>query len=167
MAGYCGYSMSNNAVDAYNNGEKPISKWKKQAILSGIKELDIDLKCDFAKLKKAPAKVLKDLCLYQSSWHHTSSYYNETDFYAIDDDKVAALTDEEINETVELSRIPKEKPTKERWICEYLEWYGTRNYPRCSKYVSEGTVRGNWFYLDNGHRKSILANGFRFIERIA
>ena len=104
--------------------------------------------------------------LYQSSWHHTSSYYNETDFYSIDEDKVAALTDEEINEAVELSRIPKEKPTEERWRCEYLEWYGTRNHPQCSKYVSEGTVRGNWFYLDNEHRKSILANGFRFIERI-
>lgn len=59
MAGYCGYSMSNNAVDAYNNGEKPISKWKKQDILSGIQELDIDLQCDFAKLQKAPTKVLK------------------------------------------------------------------------------------------------------------
>ena len=59
MAGYCGYSMSNNAVDAYNNGEKPISKWKKQDILSEIQELDIDLKCDFAKLQKAPSKSLK------------------------------------------------------------------------------------------------------------
>ena len=80
MAGYCGYSMSNNAVDAYNNGEKPISKWKKQDILSGIQELDIDLQCDFAKLQKAPVKFLKELCLYQSSWHHTSSYYNELIF---------------------------------------------------------------------------------------
>ena len=29
MAGYCGYSMSNNAVAAYDEGKKPISKWKK------------------------------------------------------------------------------------------------------------------------------------------
>lgn len=81
----------------------------------------------FAKLQKAPVKVINELCLYQSSWHHTSSYYNETDFYAIDEDKIAALTDEEINEAVELSRIPEEKPTEERWRCEYLEWYGTWN----------------------------------------
>ena len=27
MAGYRGFSMSNNAVDAYNSGEKPFSKW--------------------------------------------------------------------------------------------------------------------------------------------
>lgn len=29
MAGYSGYSMSNNAVDAYESGEKPRSKWTK------------------------------------------------------------------------------------------------------------------------------------------
>jgi len=34
MAGYKGYSMSNNAVDAYNNGEKPKSKWTKEEIVS-------------------------------------------------------------------------------------------------------------------------------------
>lgn len=27
MAGYQGYSMSNNAVQAYKHGEKPRSKW--------------------------------------------------------------------------------------------------------------------------------------------
>ena len=44
MAGYCGYSMSNNAVDAYNSGEKPISKWKKQDITYyGIKVLVVQV----------------------------------------------------------------------------------------------------------------------------
>lgn len=36
MAGYSGYSMSNNAVDAYENGEKPYSKWTKQDLLIDI-----------------------------------------------------------------------------------------------------------------------------------
>lgn len=27
MAGYKGWAMSNNAVAAYENGEKPLSKW--------------------------------------------------------------------------------------------------------------------------------------------
>jgi len=26
MAGYCGYSMSNNAVEAYENGQRPLSR---------------------------------------------------------------------------------------------------------------------------------------------
>lgn len=33
MAGYYGYSMSNNAVEAYENGEMPISKWTKKEIV--------------------------------------------------------------------------------------------------------------------------------------
>lgn len=33
MAGYYGYSMSNNAVEAYKSGEKPFSKWTKTEII--------------------------------------------------------------------------------------------------------------------------------------
>lgn len=33
MSGYCGYSMSNNAVSAYRCGEMPLSKGRKK--LSG------------------------------------------------------------------------------------------------------------------------------------
>lgn len=37
MSGYCGYSMSNNAVEAYRSGEKPKSKWTKREIIEEIK----------------------------------------------------------------------------------------------------------------------------------
>ena len=84
MAGYKGYSMSNNAVIAYECGEKPYSKWTKADILEDlsylIKEDEIELKCDFSKIKKLPADAVKDLFLHSSSWHHTSSYYNKTVF---------------------------------------------------------------------------------------
>lgn len=36
MAGYHNYSMSNNAVAAYENGEMPLSKWSKKAILAAV-----------------------------------------------------------------------------------------------------------------------------------
>ena len=32
-SGYDGYSMSKRAVEAYGNGEKPYSKWKKSDIV--------------------------------------------------------------------------------------------------------------------------------------
>ena len=32
--GYVGYSMSENAVEAYDNGEMPMSSWRKKDILS-------------------------------------------------------------------------------------------------------------------------------------
>lgn len=33
--------MSNNAVDAYNSGEKPFSKWTKSEILKEIESLNV------------------------------------------------------------------------------------------------------------------------------
>ena len=43
MAGYHNYSMSNNAIDAYYRGEKPISKWKKSDIISEINQYEKNL----------------------------------------------------------------------------------------------------------------------------
>ncbi len=40
MAGYYKYSMSNNAVKAYKQGEKPLSKWTKTEILSNVEFAD-------------------------------------------------------------------------------------------------------------------------------
>lgn len=36
MSGYRGYSMSNNAVAAYEEGKKPLSKWFKSEILDSL-----------------------------------------------------------------------------------------------------------------------------------
>ena len=33
MTGYNGWSMSNNAVQAYEDGEKPLSKWTKKTLV--------------------------------------------------------------------------------------------------------------------------------------
>lgn len=100
MAGYRNYSMSNNAVAAYEDGEKPLSKWTKQAIIDEIQdnyndyELTFDMEL-FAKLKKSDM----ELYLNYSSKHHTSSYYNYTDFYSIDYDSLQELTDERIEQS--------------------------------------------------------------------
>lgn len=88
MSGYFGYSMSNNAITAYSNGEKPISKWTKTAILEAItaeieeENLPSEL---FQDAQKLTAKQLK-MFLRQSSWHHTSKHYNRTIFYSLDTD---------------------------------------------------------------------------------
>lgn len=88
MAGYSGYSMSNNAVEAYESGEKPISKWTKEAIFFEIKDQEPELKCSVEKLKKLPVKLLKEVCLRRSSWHHTSNHFNKTDFYSLNTNKL-------------------------------------------------------------------------------
>ena len=177
MSGYCGYSMSWNAVSAYNEGEKPMSKWTKTAVLEAIEkainEQELTLICDIEKLKKCPAGVLKRICLTYSSWHHTSKYYNQTEFYSIDTDALETLTDEEIDKAVEDFKFERDKNkdkdnpiVEERWQCEYLEWSGTRKHPKSTVMKSDGIVRNGWFYLPNGHKKKTTANGFRFLKRL-
>ncbi len=96
-AGYSGYSMSNNAVAAYEDGEKPLSKWSKNDIIDDVKQIDKN-NLDFSKV---PLSVLRQQLLYKSSWHHTSSKYNRTDFYSIDEDKIEELNQDEINNWIE------------------------------------------------------------------
>lgn len=67
MAGYQGYSKSNNAVMAEEEGKFPLTK----AIKELAKEAGITQ-------KKARA-ILKELG--PTEWHHTSKMYNRTDYY--------------------------------------------------------------------------------------
>lgn len=171
MAGYNGFSMSNNAVAAYESGEKPLSKWTKTDILDAIekaiREEELTLNCSLKSLKKLPAKVLKEICLYKSSWHHTSNHYNKTDFYSLDIYAIAELTDERIDELMQASKdANKESQTEERWKCAFLEWSGSRKHPKATEVIEEGVVKGNWFYRADGSKKKTTANGFRFIKKI-
>lgn len=99
MAGYYGYSMSNNAVDAYLGGEKPLSKWTKAGILSAARDCIPDTNDEgesfdeiISALSALPLSVLRERLLVRSSWHHTSKLYNHTDFYMVDDDVCSELT---------------------------------------------------------------------------
>ena len=172
MSGYKGYSMSNNAVEAYKNGEKPYSRWTKaniiEAIEKAIREDDLILKCSMEKLNKTPAEILKLFCLSYSSWHHTSKRYNKTDFYILDINRVACLTDEKIdNEIAKNKNVKKTKPKEEKWKCAFLEWGGTKRHPKSREIIEIGTVKGNWFYRSDGSKKSTTSNGFRFIEKLS
>lgn len=87
--GYSGWSMSNNAVAAYDCGEMPKSKWTKKAIVAAIiaacDEKDLVYNPDIEKMTKSD---LFGQFMDWSGWHHTSKYCNETDFYAVYDQAV-------------------------------------------------------------------------------
>lgn len=169
MAGYNGWSMSNNAVMAYKDGEKPLSKWTKKDILDAIEKQAVNLQCSIENLRKLPVKVLREVCLAYSSWHHTSNYYNKTDFYSLDIEEIEALTNEKIDSLMIRYREDKElenRSLEEKWKCAFLEWSGSRKYPKATEVIEEGVVKGNWFYRKDGTKKKITANGFRFIEKL-
>lgn len=174
MSGYYNYSMSNNAIAAYESGEKPLSKWKKSEIIEGIKtaidENDLKRQFKFELLAKLTTVELKNLVLTRSSWHHTSNYFNKTDFYKIDVEKIEKITNSQIDKILaEHKKTKKEKTDVEtpiKWRCSFLVWSGTRKHPKAESITAIGYIKGSWFYLPDGTKKNIYANGFKQIERI-
>ena len=72
-------SMSVNAALAYENGERPISKWYKCGVLGGSgRDLVVALNLD-----RYSVVFLKEMFLEPVAWHHTSRRYNVTDLYAL------------------------------------------------------------------------------------
>ena len=67
MAGYDGYSKSNNAVDAEANGRYPLTKAAR-----------IVARVTGATVREA-RRVLVELGT--SEWHHSSKFYNPVDYY--------------------------------------------------------------------------------------
>ena len=166
-SGYHGFSMSNRAVEAYNNGEKPFSKWTKQDILDVIEEYKQESDDPTVyELAKVRAGVLKAHLLHKSSWHHTGKFCNCTDFYSIDFDLIDSLDLKTVKEW-QLEKIKKEVEQVKRYECVYLEWCGTRKHPKANEVKSKGLIKGNWFYPDNENfKKSINANGFRILKEL-
>ena len=163
-SGYSGYSMSNRAVDAYEDGEMPLSKWTKKMIISEVVEHEHFTE---EELKKYHKNVLAEYFLFESSWHHTSKFCNATDFYSIDEDiaKEGSIKElEEIKKRYTSERKPKKEIKKleaRKAHITYLEWGGTRVHPKATNVDAYAVIIGNWAYLENGKKKSICSNGFK------
>ena len=168
MSGYYNYSMSNNAVVAYDEGKKPRSKWDKGSLISALSEIyDNETASD---LKKFSAQVLRRVFLQRTEWHHTSSYYNETDFYEVYDGFKpchALELCEETKKEIDCEREEKKHSSKcsNMALCKYLEWGGSRNHPKAVE--KEGYCwidsNNNWAYFD-GFKKSTSARGFLIVK---
>ena len=137
-SGYNGYSMSKRATEAYYNGEKPLSKWTKADIIAAVKAhaAEEPINCPIEAITKAPAQVLKDLPLYRTSWHHTSSYCNSTDFYSVNVERLSEITEELLIEKTAAYKKDKEEPLPAniyKGDIKYLEWSGTRKHPKATE----------------------------------
>lgn len=152
MAGYDGFSMSNNARAAYRRGKMPASKLAKELGVSTAAIRNFLTPCE---------------------WHHTSSQYNRTDFYELpewadDDETVEFDVDAFVAKCKEWDREQKATTvaTSYRAHVEWVEWSGTRNHPKATKYAEECDVieKGDTFTItrENGQtfRKRRGSNGF-------
>ena len=157
MAGYNRYSMSNNAVCAYNDGKMPLSKWTKAEILDrcgGKAEM----------LSALTVAELRKELLYRSEWHHTSNRYNRTDFYAFDEDRLEEITSTSVTQII-MQRIhaPKQEKEQVKQITAeitYTVWEGQyRNYRRPKDYTETVTYLSTEKMIDTQHggRKRLSA----------
>lgn len=111
MAGYNGKKMSNNAIAAYYDGKKPLSKWTKSAILEGItgilENAEVEKGVNFEKLTK---EELTGYFLRCTEWHHTGAFYNVTKFYSLDADYIINFSDADFKKIIsERTGAGKEK----------------------------------------------------------
>ena len=158
MSGYqSDYSMSNRAVQAYENGLLPASK-----------------------IKGVPAPLIADHCRCEE-WHHASSRYNKVKFY--DPEKVLAEfgicphPDYEINPVaaaaLEEHRAKRKNAPVIHMNCtvEWLEWYGSIKHPKCDQMKAQGctvSVKGQTatVTLPDGKAltKRLSTRGFSFTQ---
>ena len=90
-SGYIGHSMSRRAAEAYEDGEMPKSKWTKKAMVAAIQSYcdEFDMFFDPDVLKGIRKDDMFERFFHKSSWHHTSKFFNETDFYKLDEGRVS------------------------------------------------------------------------------
>lgn len=166
MTGYASdWSMSNNAVDAYSRGLRPMSKWKKQAILAELPTGEVER----LALHLLPLALLREEFLEYEEWHHTSKQYNETCFYrpeipewAEDAAAVADFADEWRRRRTDAENAARSsaKPVKAR--VAYTVWDERKRPRQVEEYA---LVIGTWAHTESGRRKRTGGSHFRVIER--
>lgn len=169
QSGYVGCKMSERAKEAYDSGERPMSKWNKWDIIC---ELENDLDDDaIAKLSKYSAQALKNVCLEWTSWHHTGSYANETDFYQVIDGRDVDLVqmfkdldaeDKYLKEERKKKKEEKKKADMTEIKCqfEYGEWSTYNSHHYLNRYKRYGIKKGNWiYYIERSCLKKKMVSG--------
>ena len=128
--GYCGRSTSRNSLIARKMGSRPISEWSKTRIMDGLDEIAATRRSLF---KKISLPVLQAYCLRRTGYHHTSKWFNKTDFYELNQEAISSLPDETL---VALAKLGKPGAVIEttNGTFKYIVWESFRGrYGRYTK----------------------------------
>lgn len=104
-------------------------RWMRNLLASGVKAKFLN-----CVEKKLTAAELKELMLTCSSWHHTSSHFNKTDFYSFNETQLEYVS-EQIVKSIISNRSPKparqkDEPKLITAEVAFTAWTGTRKHPR-------------------------------------
>lgn len=163
MAGYADdWSMSNNAIDAYDRGLRPRSKWGKADILDA---LPANARA-YLQLDGYPLEFLREYFLVAEEWHHTSKLYNRTEFFrprlGSDSDTPEDVHDLYLHWLQRQQKVQAAKTAAPRKAhVTYTHWIDKRHYRTITEYA---LVRGPWIYTQSGLRKRADSINIRIDE---
>ena len=123
--GYIGKRMSYSAGKAYENGEKPLSKWKKDEILDLLSQKS---ELDFTEMT---LQMLKEFFLIKSGWHHTGKFNNKTPFYRYEFDS-ESWNQDQIDYCVASKKGEKKQKKENNYITARIIYHfrtGSRKHP--------------------------------------
>lgn len=167
ISGYVGWSMSRNAVAAYEDGEMPKSRWTKAAMVEAIRACcdENDLVYD-PSVERMTKTELFDRFFRWSSWHHTSKFFNETDFFSVDDEAVTEafrpMTEEE------LAARSVEREAAHRAVADSLRrnaerWRAEQAYQREHGYPPSSVAAFMAAHPERCHYRTAKSSGNRLV----
>ncbi|EAD4839246.1 hypothetical protein WO46_15230 [Listeria monocytogenes] len=147
--GYIGTKRSERSQDAIENYEVPLSHFNKDLIQAFVDENE-----EYDTLRTKTVKLWKFVATRAgaTSWHHTGTYFNETDHYSLE--KVA---DELLNngndwekEYKTFVKQEKETATSEPVFLSVLKvqiWGGSRKHPKLEGHeMVMGVKKEGWLH---------------------
>lgn len=162
-SGYVGAKRSVRSQSAIDSYEMPLSMISKDIIDDFLFEYGEDYsEADYLLLKDlsvAKWKYVAKNRIFASSWHHTGSYFNETDHYDLREiaEKIVKLKDDLEDDYKAYKELQKEVRKDELQNFEFgvirvQVWGGSRRRPKIIGYDKvAGIVIGGWLFYKNGH----------------
>ncbi|MFA5448849.1 MAG: hypothetical protein WC292_00185 [Clostridia bacterium] len=157
-SGYVGASRSVRSQEAVDSYEVPMSMIKKALIEDFLDEQDDFTSEDInflSKVSVAKWKYVASERMSVSSWHHTSSYFNETYHYSLCSisDKLLEIKDTLDTDYKEYRDSKKKEVSDVKYgVIKVQVWGGSRKRPRLEGYEEvAGIVVGDWLFYKNNH----------------
>lgn len=158
-SGYVGASRSIRSQEAIDSFEVPVSMINKSLIEDFLNESKEDFsKVDLNYLEKVSVSKWKYIAkerVSASSWHHTSSYFNETNHYDLNTiaEKILEIKDTLDEEYKAYQESRKKEGTDVKYgVIKVQVWGGSRKRPKLEGYKEvAGIVIGDWLFYKNNH----------------
>ena len=158
-SGYVGASRSVRSQEAIESYEVPVSMINRTLIEDFLNESEEYFsKADLNYLEKVSVSKWKYIAkerILASSWHHTGSYFNETNHYDLNAiaEKILDIKgtlDEEYKAYQESQK--KEGTDVKYGVIKVQVWGGSRKRPRLEGHEEiAGIVIGDWLFYKNNH----------------